>query len=135
MWVILICSWKKLSNICEIYLLWYRSSNHIRAIHMYMQDMFFLLKIVLAATTEWNTWKGCKKYMDYYIKENSPIITKFVRTVLRFYLLEVKHTHTPFSTKYIYIYKIKNKKWDTVTPCLCSMSNQFINAWFLSSTN
>jgi hypothetical protein len=42
---------------------------------------------------EWNTWKGCKRFMDY-IKENSPIITKFGWTVSRFYLLEVwKFTH------------------------------------------
>ncbi|KAJ6974965.1 hypothetical protein NC653_030955 [Populus alba x Populus x berolinensis] len=40
-----------------------------------LQDMFFL-EIVPAM--EWNPpWKGCKKFMDY-IKENSPIITKFV---------------------------------------------------------
>jgi len=69
---------------------------------------------------QWNGTHGrdCKRFMDY-IKENSPIITKFVWTVSRFYLLEVKHT-------------LLNKQiFSTVTPCLCSMSNQFINAWFL----
>jgi hypothetical protein len=64
----------------------------IYELYTYMQDMFFLLKIVLPATMEWNTWKGCKRFMDY-IKENSPVITKFGWTVSRFYLLEVKHTH------------------------------------------